>query len=159
MILLVFFVTLSFVWYWQNWSHPKRFPPGPRLPIPIIGDAYTLDKDLYKGLCDLVNRYGNFCGLWFGGNRVVIINDYEACLDILNRNESTVGKKWQPIHFGVDTVSDQLLELPFLMVSLGQLIGNVQLFNHFITVLTLGGVLLLDYFLGKCFLSMVNSFP
>ena len=93
MILVVFFVTLSFVWYWQNWSHPKRFPPGPRLPIPIIGDAYTLDKDLYKGLCDLVNRYGNFCGLWFGGNRVVIINDYEACLDILNRNESTGRQK------------------------------------------------------------------
>ena len=55
MILAVFFVTLLFVWYWQNWSHPKRFPPGPRLPVPIIGDAYTLDQDLYKGLCNLVD--------------------------------------------------------------------------------------------------------
>ena len=93
MILAVFFVTLLFVWYWQNWSHPKRFPPGPRLPVPIIGDAYTLDQDLYKGLCNLVDRYGNFCGLWFGGNRAVIINDYEACMDILNRKESTGRQK------------------------------------------------------------------
>ena len=93
MILVVFFVTLLFVWYWQNWSHPKRFPPGPRLPVPIIGDAYTLDQDLYKGLCNLVDRYGNFCGLWFGGNRAVIINDYEACMDILNRKESTGRQK------------------------------------------------------------------
>ena len=94
MILVVFLVTLLFVWYWQNWSHPKRFPPGPRLPVPIIGDAYTLDQDLYKGLCNLIHRYGNFCGLWFGGNRAVIINDYEACMDILNRNESTGRQKF-----------------------------------------------------------------
>ena len=94
MILVVFLVTLLFVWYWQNWSHPKRFPPGPRLPVPIIGDAYTLNQDLYKGLCNLIHRYGNFCGLWFGGNRAVIINDYEACMDILNRNESTGRQKF-----------------------------------------------------------------
>ena len=93
MILVVFLVTLLFVWYWQNWSYPKRFPPGPRLPVPIIGDAYTLNQDLYKGLCNLIHRYGNFCGLWFGGNRAVIINDYEACMDILNRNESTGRQK------------------------------------------------------------------
>ena len=39
------------------------------------------------------------------------------------------------------------------------IIGNVQLFNHFITVFTLDGVLLLHYLFVKCFPSMVNSFP
>ena len=93
MIFAVFLTTLFFVWYFRKWSHPERFPPGPRLPIPIIGDAYILDQDLYKGLCDLAKKYGNFCGLWFGGNRAVIINDFEACKDILNQNESTGRQK------------------------------------------------------------------
>ena len=93
MILVVFFLTFLLVWYWQKWSHPKKFPPGPRLPIPVIGDTYLLDQDLYKGFCDLIDSYGNFCGFWMGSSRAVLINDFEACLDILNRNESTGRQK------------------------------------------------------------------
>ena len=93
-VLLVFFVTLLFVYYWQNWSHPKKFPPGPRIPLPLVGDAYILDKEVYKAFCDLVKKYGNFCGFWLGGQRAVVISDFKALSDILNMASSTGRQKF-----------------------------------------------------------------
>ena len=92
-VVLVFVVTFLFVWYWQNWKHPKKFPPGPRLPLPIVGDAYLLGKEVFTGLCGLVENYGDFCGFWLGGQRAVVISDFRALSHILNLSESTGRQK------------------------------------------------------------------
>lgn len=89
--MLVYFalVVLLLIWYLQKWTHPKKFPPGPRIPLPIVGDAYLLDKEVYKGFCDLSKEYGNICGLWLGSRRCVVVSNFEMIQDILNMHAST----------------------------------------------------------------------
>ncbi len=40
--------------------HPPDFPPGPRLPLPLIGDAYVLGKDVTSGFRKLSKKYVGF---------------------------------------------------------------------------------------------------
>ena len=42
------FVALCVLWFLSK-RHPPNFPPGPRLPLPLIGDAYVLGKDVTQG--------------------------------------------------------------------------------------------------------------
>ena len=51
--LLVFCVILIGFWYWKSFSHPKDYPPGPRLPLPFVGDGYVLGSDLDTGFKNL----------------------------------------------------------------------------------------------------------
>ena len=47
-LLFVFIFVLSFIWYIISISHPKKFPPGPRIPLPLIGDGYKLGMVSHK---------------------------------------------------------------------------------------------------------------
>ena len=47
-LLFVFIFVLSFIWYIISISHPKKFPPGPRMPLPLIGDGYKLGMVSHK---------------------------------------------------------------------------------------------------------------
>ena len=89
MILFIILVGLLFLWYLQTWTHPKNFPPGPRKPLPLVGDAYLLDKEVYKSFCDLSAEYGDICGFWLGSRRTVVISNFEMIQDILNMHAST----------------------------------------------------------------------
>ena len=59
-IIAIIFVLILF-WYITSWRHPKYFPPGPRLPFPLIGDAYLLGKDVSEGFSALIKKYGKTC--------------------------------------------------------------------------------------------------
>ena len=77
------------VWYFiKSSKHPKHFPPGPRLPLPILGDSYLLGKDLTSGFLSLTKKYGKMTGLWLGPRRAVVISDFEILQDILNKKEA-----------------------------------------------------------------------
>ena len=88
-LFIVIFSTLSLVWYIKTNSHPKDFPPGPRLPLPLIGDGYVLGKDFNLGFTKLISKYGKNVGLWLGSNRTVVISDFDTLKDILNLNETS----------------------------------------------------------------------
>ena len=87
-LLLVFIGVLFIFWYIKSRGHPKNFPPGPRLPLPILGDSYKLGKNLNSGFQSLTKKYGNIVGLWMGSNRAVVISDFEVLQDILIKNET-----------------------------------------------------------------------
>ena len=87
-LLLIFIAILLIFWYIKSKKHPKDFPPGPRLPLPVLGDSYKLGTNFVSGLQSLTKKYGNIVGLWLGTNRAVVISDFDVLQDILNKNET-----------------------------------------------------------------------
>ena len=87
-IIIVFILVLAIVWYIKSWMHPKDFPPGPRLPIPLLGDGYVLGTKINDGFSTLVRKYGPVVGLWLGPTRTVLIADFHALQNILNLQET-----------------------------------------------------------------------
>nr|WAQ80658.1 methyl farnesoate epoxidase/farnesoate epoxidase [Tigriopus japonicus] len=82
MVLLLFLVVLSW-WYTFKFLHPRGFPPGPRLPLPLLGDSLTLDSNFVDGLDKLRIKYGDVVGFYLGPMRAILISDLamiqEAC--------------------------------------------------------------------------------
>ena len=68
--------------------HPKGFPPGPRRPIPVFGDAYVLGNDLAKGFSNLSKKYGKVCGFWLATERAAFVADFDLLQDILQKSET-----------------------------------------------------------------------
>ena len=87
--IIVFILVLGIIWYFKSCSHPKDFHPGPRMPLPFIGDAYVLGKDFNIGFTSLIRKYGKTVGLWLGSNRTVLISDFDTLQDILNLYETS----------------------------------------------------------------------
>ena len=85
-VALVFAFMLLFFWYVKSWTHPINFPPGPRKPLPFVGDSYILGRDLSRGFYRLQEKYGNICGLWLGPRRCVVVSDFKILQDILNKS-------------------------------------------------------------------------
>ena len=86
---IIIILVLLFVWYIISFRHPKYFPPGPKLPLPLIGDAYLLGKDFSSGFSALTRKYGKTVGLWLGSNRAVLVTDFNTLQDILNLHEAS----------------------------------------------------------------------
>ena len=93
---LLFFTILIGCWYLKSYKHPKNYPPGPRLPLPFVGDAYVLGSDLDRGFKNLCEKYGSICGFWLGPNRAVFIADFETLQMVLNKSE-TADRQTTPI--------------------------------------------------------------
>lgn len=105
--LIVFLAILIGFWYWKSCRHPKGFPPGPRRPIPVFGDAYVLGNDLAKGFSNLSEKYGKVCGFWLGRERAVFVADFDLLQDILQKSETVDRQTF--------AVSRKLLQFRFSM--------------------------------------------
>ncbi len=68
--------------YMFTFGRPKDFPPGP-FPLPIIGNLHLLGKEPQKVCKKLSRRYGDVFSMYFGGWKVVIINNIEAANEAL----------------------------------------------------------------------------
>ena len=88
-LLLVFSIILIIFWYWKSYRHPKDFPPGPRLPVPLFGDGYVLGGDFNKGFKNLLGKYGKICGFWLGPKRATFIADFDILQEALNKPETS----------------------------------------------------------------------
>ena len=76
--LIIFAVILFLAWWLRSTRHPKDFPPGPRFPLPFLGDFLALKGDVFEGPEELRRRHGDIWGLWLGPCRTVYIHDYET---------------------------------------------------------------------------------
>jgi hypothetical protein len=86
-ILLVFLAIFGLIWWITLRRHPKGFPPGPRLPLPIFGDAYVLGSDLVVGFDKMRQKYGDISGFWLGNKRAVVVSEFELIQELLNNPE------------------------------------------------------------------------
>ena len=87
--ILIFILVLSIILYVKSCRHPKNYPPGPRLPLPLVGDGYLLGQDFNAGFTSLIKKYGKMVGFWLGPSRAVLISDFDILQDVLNRHETT----------------------------------------------------------------------
>ena len=67
---------LAITW-WLSVRHPKNFPPGPRLPLPVLGDALSLKGNVVTGAENLRTIYGDVVGMWTGPYRSVYIHNFD----------------------------------------------------------------------------------
>ena len=87
-IFLIFLAILFMIWYIKSWMHPKDYPPGPRLPLPFIGDGYIFGTDIITGLQKIKKKYGPTCGFWLGNQRCVLLTDFDLIQDAMNKPET-----------------------------------------------------------------------
>ena len=87
-LLAIFLLVLIPLWYLKTFQHPNHFPPGPRRPLPILGDGYILGSDMFKGFQKLQKRYGDIFGLWLGSQRTVVVSDFDTLQDLLNKPQT-----------------------------------------------------------------------
>ena len=78
LFLVLFAITLFGIYWWISTRHPKDFPPGPRFPLPFLGDSLAFKGDIFVGPEELRKQHGDIWGLWLGPYRTVYIHDYEA---------------------------------------------------------------------------------
>ena len=79
LLLLVILVFVTFCIYWRSATkHPEDFPPGPRFPLPFLGDALALRGDIFEGPRQQRSKHGDIWGLWLGPYRTVYIHDFET---------------------------------------------------------------------------------
>ncbi len=88
-ILVVFVITALVVYYISSRKHPAKFPPGPRAPIPVLGDAYVLGQDFVEAFHKLRVKYGDVVGMWIGPTRGVALCKYEDIQELLQKAESS----------------------------------------------------------------------
>jgi len=53
--LFILFLLVAVLWF-RSKRHPKNFPPGPRFPLPLIGDAWVLGSDVTLARNKLADR-------------------------------------------------------------------------------------------------------
>ncbi len=87
-VLLIFAVIFLLVRYVRSSQHPDKFPPGPRAPLPILGDAYVLGQDLVEAFKGLRQKYGDIFGFWMGPRRAVAICTFDDMQELLNKPET-----------------------------------------------------------------------
>jgi cytochrome P450 len=86
-ILNISLVVLFLWWYKKKvWIYPNNFPPGPRCPIPVLGDAWRFGKELPPALEKLHQKHGPIVGFSFADRPTVSISDYNMIEELLNTN-------------------------------------------------------------------------
>ncbi len=79
---IVILLILVLWWFLVATKHPKDFPPGPRMPLPLVGDALAIGKNLPEGFDQLRKRYGNIFGLYVGNTRAVVVSDLDLIHEV-----------------------------------------------------------------------------
>ena len=111
--IIVFVLILAIAWYFKSWRHPNDFPPGPRLPFPLVGDGYLLGTKLSNGCSSLVRKYGKTVGLWLGPTRTVLITDFDTLQDILNLPETAAREA--PLEVGGKFLKSNVFDIAFIL--------------------------------------------
>jgi hypothetical protein len=85
--MLIACVFAGVCWWRRTFAHPSGLPPGPRWPLPLVGDAWWLGRDLTAGLWNLRSTYGDVAALYFGHQLAVVVSGYEAVSQLLAKDE------------------------------------------------------------------------
>ena len=87
MLLIPFLLILLTVYHIKKSRLPKDFPPGPRFPLPFVGDGYILGSDVTTGFQKLREKYGETFGLFIGSKKAVVLYDPELIIKAMAMDE------------------------------------------------------------------------
>ena len=88
--MLTLLLILSVIWlisWYRKHRLPDSFPPGPRKPLPIIGDGWYLGSDFKGGFKKLRENFGPVNGLYFGNTPTIVIHDFDLIEEAFKREE------------------------------------------------------------------------
>nr|CAD2183376.1 unnamed protein product [Meloidogyne enterolobii] len=81
MFLLLFFLFFTTLLFWNFVWKRKGLPPGP-IPLPIFGNAFSINNSLYEKFQIWAKEYGPVYTIWIGEDPTVIVTDYEIMRDL-----------------------------------------------------------------------------
>ncbi|CAK5079413.1 unnamed protein product [Meloidogyne enterolobii] len=81
MFLLLFFLFFTTLLFWNFVWKRKGLPPGP-VPLPIFGNAFSINKSIYEKFQIWAKEYGPVYTIWIGEDPTVIVTDYEIMRDL-----------------------------------------------------------------------------
>jgi len=118
-ILIVSIVLI--VWWMWTMRMPRSFPPGPRLPLPIIGDSYKMTHgSLTATIKSMRKQYGDVFGFYLTSNWKVVfvcdpqlLNQVAFSKDFSSRHNKQM---WHRIRGGASLGRD----VPGVLTSSGQ---------------------------------------
>ncbi len=88
LLVAIVLVALALHWVSVTTRPPcKDFPPGPRFPLPVVGDAISLGKNIIAGFERLRLVHGDVYGLYLGRERTVVVSDFELVQEVGARHE------------------------------------------------------------------------
>lgn len=85
-LIAVFVLT---VWWYRRKTrlYVPGFPPGPRCPLPVVGDMFSIGSQLPSGLASLHKKYGNVVGFALGSHPTVSIADFDLIQEAMGKEE------------------------------------------------------------------------
>ncbi len=84
---LLIITALLLYWFLVATKHPKGFPPGPKICLPVIGNLHEVGTNIVDGYRRLTDKYGKILGLYIGMDRVVIVSDFKMIEEFGNSAE------------------------------------------------------------------------
>ena len=118
--LIALVVGLATYWFMST-RHPKNFPPGPRFPLPFVGDSYVIGNvDIGTGVLQLQKKYGDVIGMFIGSQRSVFLCDYDIIKEALSKDEVS-GRKQNPIYVEMKGGCLDRMEVPGILKAQGSL--------------------------------------
>nr|CAD2154410.1 unnamed protein product [Meloidogyne enterolobii] len=81
MFLILFFLFFTTLLFWNFVWKRKGLPPGP-IPLPIFGNAFSMNKSIYEQFQIWAKEYGPVYTIWIGEDPTVIVTDYEIMRDL-----------------------------------------------------------------------------
>ena len=107
-VLLIFLVAVFVVaTIWEN----RNLPPGP-FPLPVLGNLLSIgQKQPYRDLANMAEKYGKLFRIQLGNRKVIVINSYEIAREaFLTKAEDFAGR---PHHFLGGTFRRNATDLAF----------------------------------------------
>ncbi len=106
---LLLLIVLWCAWWYKVTRVPKNFPPGPRFPLPVIGDLHLFGGNIYMGFRKFRKRYGDIYGFSMGPRKVVALSTYELIQEAFSK-PVFAGRAPLPVWFqlkdGISLASD-----------------------------------------------------
>lgn len=81
MFLLLFFLFLTTLLFWNFVWKRRGLPPGPT-PLPLFGNAFSINKSIYEKFQIWAKEYGPVYTVWLGEDPNVMVTDYEIMKDL-----------------------------------------------------------------------------
>jgi len=74
----------------SSFEYPPGFPPGPRFPLPLLGEVWVLGfRDFTASIASMASKYNGAFGFYVNKSRIVVLSSPELIKEAMSREELT----------------------------------------------------------------------